>query len=444
VPPAVNRSMPIDAPTITARTGAECHEIDGKYFTIGSRLQPLVRKLQHGCTEEEVKDEVDLLCRNRLGERQRLTGFIDEMFAPFGLVVERSPGGAESIWRLRAAASSALARSSPQSALRCRVTILPEAVAGRAADMAKCLYTYAGVALATVFWFTAFLLYLRRFGAKGFSLDLLFESLHQISGVNVVIVAFSALAASLFHEVGHCAAVAAFGARVRRVGFGIYWLSPAFFSDVSSAWTLGRWQRVVVDCGGIYFQLLTCGAYALLAVAINSPGVQTALQISIMVNLLSVLCSLDPMMKYDGYWIISDALNIPNLRRRSEGVLRECLRFGFFANANPSLPTHAGQRGRSGHRIFLIGYAVISVLFTLLFLVVLALSIRNHLAEAAQFPARVWVVAKQDFALRRFGPEATKLAVASLRLIPVVCAPIALVTAVSSVLGFIRRISVKE
>jgi hypothetical protein len=149
-----------------------------------------------------------------------------------------------------------------------------------------------------------------------------------------------------------------------------------------------------------------------------------------MVNVLSIFCSLDPLMKYDGYWILSDALDIPNLRRRSEGALSDLMRPGK-------------ERGTK-HRLFLLGYGVLSILFTILFVTVLALSMRNHLSEAAAFPAHVWAVMRHDVELRRFGPEVGELGLALVRLIPVACAPVAVATAVSSMLGFLRRMTVSS
>jgi hypothetical protein len=415
--------------TAAARTANDCHEIDGRYFTIGPRLQPLVRVLLAGCSEEAARAEVGKLSDGRHWETAQLAAFLDEIFGSFGVVIEQISRDGESIWRLRAA-STGVGRLSPQSALRCRVTVVPETAARRAAGAADWLYGAAGIAFAAFLWAFAMTLYVKRFGIAGFSTDLLFAPLQPISAVSAFTITLAILSSSLFHEIGHCAAASAFGARVGRIGFGIYWVSPAFFSDVSSAWTLSRWQRVVVDCGGIYFQTLACAVYAILAASVGSHNVQTALQTSIMVNVLSIFCSLDPLMKYDGYWILSDALDIPNLRRRSEGALSDLMRSGK-------------ERGTK-NRLFLLGYGVLSILFTILFVTVLALSMRNHLSEAAVFPAHVWAVMRHDVELRRFGPEVGELGLALVRLIPVACAPVAVATAVSSMLGFLRRMTVSS
>lgn len=412
---------------MTADAGKERCEIDGRYFTIGPQLQPLFRKLQRGCTEAEVRQEVDLLRRGRHDEVAEPGAFLNRVFAPFGLVIDQQPAGGRVLWRLRASAAG-IGRLTPESAIRCRITVLPETAASRVALATKGLYSGMGAGAAALFLLAACGLYVGRFGEGGFSLDLLFAFLQQISAWSAVTMAVCVIASALCHEIGHCAAVAAFGARVRRVGFGIYWVSPAFFSDVSSAWTLGRWQRVVVDCGGIYFQLLACGLYAALAATAHSQDMRAALQVAIVVNAVSMVCSLNPMMKYDGYWMISDALDIPNLRRRSEGALREAIRMRF--------------RGPQPKRaLLLIAYALLSVVFTVVFLVVLALAIGHHIAEAAQFPERVWTVLRRDIELRHFGPEVSDLGIAFLRLMPVACAPVALLTAVSGVLGFLRRMA---
>lgn len=68
----------------------------------------------------------------------------------------------------------------------------------------------------------------------------------------------------IVHEFGHATACARFGAAPSSIGFAVYLIYPVLFSDVGTAWKLRRWQRVVVDLGGIYFQIWTMNIYAAL------------------------------------------------------------------------------------------------------------------------------------------------------------------------------------
>ncbi|HEY2945953.1 MAG TPA: hypothetical protein VGN09_26210, partial [Vicinamibacteria bacterium] len=122
--------------------------------------------------------------------------------------------------------------------------------------------------------------------------------------------AFGALASLLslpFHELGHGAACRHFGRRHGSMGFAMYLVFPCLYTDVSDAWSLGRWQRVVVDLGGVYFQALTAGLFAALFMATGAPGWAAAV---LMVD-VSIVHSLKPYLRGDGYWVLTDVAGLP-------------------------------------------------------------------------------------------------------------------------------------
>jgi putative peptide zinc metalloprotease protein len=120
----------------------------------------------------------------------------------------------------------------------------------------------------------------------------------------------SLVAASFFaHELGHTSACRRYGGRCGPIGFGIYWIFPVLYADVSGSWGLKRQHRAITDLGGFYFQMI-CAA---VLIAWNcwrpTPAVAAAV---ILIN-LTFLPNLDPFLKMDGYWFLSDATGVPNL-----------------------------------------------------------------------------------------------------------------------------------
>ncbi len=113
----------------------------------------------------------------------------------------------------------------------------------------------------------------------------------------------------LCHELGHASACARFGARPGGIGCTFYWFHPAFYSDVTAAWKLPRAQRVVVDLGGIYFQLLFAATCAGVQGVVDAPALSTAISMI----LFSCAVSLNPFFRFDGYWVLSDALGVTRL-----------------------------------------------------------------------------------------------------------------------------------
>jgi putative peptide zinc metalloprotease protein len=126
------------------------------------------------------------------------------------------------------------------------------------------------------------------------------------------------------HEFGHAAACSRYGGKPSAIGLGVYLAFPVLYSNVTAAWDMRRWQRVVVDLGGIYLQSLVGAGY--LAAALIA-GSHTLVLAAALVG-FSCLLSLNPFFKFDGYWAIGDALGVVNLggqRRRLLSYLRERL-----------------------------------------------------------------------------------------------------------------------
>ncbi|HEY7910571.1 MAG TPA: hypothetical protein VIG62_01565 [Blastocatellia bacterium] len=132
-------------------------------------------------------------------------------------------------------------------------------------------------------------------------------------------------ASILFHEFGHATAVSKFGGSPGRIGFGLYVLLPSFYADVSEVWRFKRRQRMVVDLGGIYFQLLSFVLFALLAATTDAPEY---FAVCYFIDFM-VLLNLNPAFHFDGYWLLVDYLAIPNLYRVSLSYMKDKIKRVF-------------------------------------------------------------------------------------------------------------------
>ncbi|MEL7162495.1 MAG: hypothetical protein AAFN92_17185, partial [Bacteroidota bacterium] len=117
-----------------------------------------------------------------------------------------------------------------------------------------------------------------------------------------------------FHELGHAAATKYCGMKPHEISFGFYLVFPVFFADVSEAWSLNKYKRIVINLGGVYFQLLVNAVLVGLAFAFPDSSVLTTL---LYTNFFVAAYSLFPFLRYDGYWIYTDYFNLPNLMGRS-------------------------------------------------------------------------------------------------------------------------------
>jgi len=125
------------------------------------------------------------------------------------------------------------------------------------------------------------------------------------------------IAIMFVHELGHAAACRSFGASVGAIGCAIYLVYPALYCDVTHTWSLSRRERLTVDIGGVYFQLIGTAVVALFWWATGSPVLLAAIRVS----LATLAVNLMPIGRFDGYWVLSDALGIIDLRAQQRRVV---------------------------------------------------------------------------------------------------------------------------
>lgn len=125
------------------------------------------------------------------------------------------------------------------------------------------------------------------------------------------------LFSSFFHELGHASACKYWGIKHGSIGFGLYLNFPVLYTDVTEVWKLNRKQRLVVNIAGIYFQSI-CLIALLIGFLLTKNDM---LRYLILIINFGFLITLNPFFKFDGYWIVSDLLGVPNLRIRSKELL---------------------------------------------------------------------------------------------------------------------------
>jgi putative peptide zinc metalloprotease protein len=165
--------------------------------------------------------------------------------------------------------------------------------------------------------------------------------------------AFLGLELQVFlHELAHSLTTKHFGREVHTVGIGWYLFLPIAFVDTSDIWLESRWRRIAVAAAGPYLNLVLSGAASCLSLVL--PSSMTPLLIAFAATgYLLALLNLNPLYELDGYYVLSDLLNISNLRNSALAYL------GSRLWHVPPPPV-----GRNQQRIFLaygaaaVGYAV--------------------------------------------------------------------------------------
>jgi putative peptide zinc metalloprotease protein len=124
--------------------------------------------------------------------------------------------------------------------------------------------------------------------------------------------------AAVVHELGHAAACRYSGADPGEVGVGIYIVFPAFYTDVTDSYRLGRAGRVRTDLGGLYFNVLTV---LVLAAGYAATGSGLLLLCALLLQ-VQMVQQLIPVVRFDGYYVVSDVAGVPGLFARVGPVLR--------------------------------------------------------------------------------------------------------------------------
>ena len=213
------------------------------------------------------------------------------------------------------------------------------------------------------------------------NLYLLHESKHPLGRYDLLLAYLIIMATVLLHELGHAAACVANKIKPGGIGFGFYLISPVFFADVTEAWRLDSKKRLVVDFGGIYIDMLICAFFnAYLMYCYND-----FLFKIVIAKLLITLANLNPFLRFDGYWILSDFLNIQNMRKKSN----ECLRL----LVNKLLSLRFSEKV-SKRQIFLGFYSAVSWLMICSFL---TFALTNHFQDIVRLPINIWIAVNSLF-----------------------------------------------
>jgi putative peptide zinc metalloprotease protein len=161
------------------------------------------------------------------------------------------------------------------------------------------------------------------------------------------------------HEFAHAVALKHFGGRVEEMGFMVLYFIPAFYCNMSDAWMLPKRARILVTLAGGYMQLFVW-AWATIAWRLLSPEIflSRICVVTIAFSGIQTLFNFMPLIRLDGYYLLSDWLEIPNLRSRAFGYLRSKLGQFLLSGRRPIPLASARER-----RIYVL-YGLSSFIFS--------------------------------------------------------------------------------
>jgi putative peptide zinc metalloprotease protein len=275
---------------------------DGQTIQLTPLLYALLREVDGHRSAAEVSVAVSEVTGRSVSE-ENVHQLVDEKLRPLGLLVRKDGGQPE------------LKKRNPLLGLRFRYVVTDGERTRRLTDPFTVLFRPLVVAaLLIAFCVVCWWVFLRK-GLASAAYDAF-----DRPGLLLLVFAVTVVSAG-FHEFGHAAAARYGGATPGVMGVGLYLVWPAFYTDVTDSYRLGRAGRLRTDLGGLYFN-------AIVAVAITGLWMwlrYDALLLVVATQIIQMLRQLAPLVRFDGYHVLADLTGVPDLYGRIKPTLLSIL-----------------------------------------------------------------------------------------------------------------------
>ncbi len=218
----------------------------------------------------------------------------------------------------------------------------------------------------------------------GRAAELVVQSKNILDPAKLPVMYMSIIGVKILHEFGHAFACKRFGqlaggrGEVHVMGVMFLVFAPLPYVDASSAWAFrSKWRRVVVGMGGMFVELAIAAVAAIVWAHTESGPVHAiCYNIIFIAGVSTILFNANPLLRYDGYYILSDLLEIPNLSQRSKDYLYYLVKKYVFGVRRPRSPAHSG-----GERVWFVIYGIASTVYRVFILAMILLFITERLPE---------------------------------------------------------------
>ncbi len=231
----------------------------------------------------------------------------------------------------------------------------PQPILQHLAPMVRWMFQPWAVCLAVMFILASWLQFAVRFDAIQSQMPALASF---ISWPNILLLWMTLGATKVIHELAHGLACHHFGGECHEIGVAFMVFSPCLYCDVSDSWMLPRKRhRILIAAAGIYIEVLI-SAIALVLWSWTQPGLLNVLLMNtfLVTAATTVIYNANPLLRYDGYYMLADWLEIPNLRARADAELRR-----LFLRALAGLHQPDDHHSPARHRFLFVAYAFCSM-----------------------------------------------------------------------------------
>jgi putative peptide zinc metalloprotease protein len=245
----------------------------------------------------------------------------------------------------------------------------PDSLLNRTQHLTRFLFTRWFFAFWVVLMAGAGLLVIR-------DLDKLFLPIEGILAANnLPLIMVLLIVLKVIHEFGHAYACKRFGGHVPEMGVYLIVFAPLAYVDATSSWGFPlKRHRLLVGLAGVYFESIVT-ALAVFTWFFTGPGLlhDIAYNVIFLAGVTTVIFNLNPLMRYDGYYVLSDLSEIPNLRQRATHYVIQSLKRIFLGLKTGTRP------GTLGLRLFLFFYGTAASLYRITLVLAISAAIASKL-----------------------------------------------------------------
>ena len=358
------------------RTGAPSwtlfDPVGHKFYQFG-RIEFVI--LSHWASDS-LADAKDALAREGLDEQQSETAFnrVVQFAVQHNLVLFPPGDTVETFLAQNKALRKSWWRWMLDNYLFIRIPLVkPASFLARTLPRIEWLFSPAALVFFLLLALSGILLVARQFDA------FIASALYFFSPQGLVAYGIGLVCIKILHELGHAYMATRYGCRVPAMGVAFLVMMPVLYTDTTGAWRIrSRRRRLMIDCAGMMVELMVAGIATMAWVLLPDGALRSvAFVLATTSWAMSLLVNLNPFMRFDGYYVLSDATDMPNLQPRAFALGRWRFRELLF-DLGDAAPEPLGQ----GRTRWLIVYAYLTWIYRLVLFIGIALLVYHFFFKA--------------------------------------------------------------
>jgi len=342
--------------------GKTCHVVKDpislRYYRFNEREYYVLTLLDGKHTMDEVQKKFESNFRPDRLTLEDLEGFARQLVTS-GLVQHESPNAAKHLFQQQQKQRNLKRMATLSNILYLKIPVFdPDRILNQMIKYTRWIFTTWFLAISVAFMLAAVALVTMHFQVFWDKLPT-YNEFFQFHTLLYMWLALGVV--KVIHEFGHGLSCKAFGGECHEMGALLLCFSPALYCNVTDSWTVAdKWKRIIISFAGIYVELIIAAAATFVWwFTPHMPYINNiALCLMTLCSVSTFVFNANPLMRFDGYYIMADWLEIPNLRDRANRYLGNLTKeycLGIETQPEPYM--------KPSRRVLFLAYAIVSYIY---------------------------------------------------------------------------------